>query len=861
MNLLLQTINFKIANVHWFFFLLEIVKLPVTFFPLQRFSTTETFTAKTLEMIKNYLKTAFRNLRKNKIATIINIGGLSVGIAVAILTGLWLYDELSFNTYHDNYSRIAKVSFTGTDKNHGSFISSTLSYPLANEIKVNYKNNFKRLARASFGGQSILSAGEKKVSRFGGYMDEDAPEMFSLKMVKGSRNGLRDMHSILLSASTAEALFGTTDPIGKTIIINNKTNVIVTGVFEDLPLNTELNKIKFISPFVLWVSQNDWIDKRATNDWVNHFLKLFAEIKPGASFESVTSQIENVEIEHIKNVNDENYQQELSINPKVVLDPMPKWHLEGSDRRGNRDPAVKRMVWMVSLIGAFVLLLACINFMNLSTARSEKRAKEVGIRKAIGSMRKQLIMQFLSESFILVMIAFLIAMLLTMGSLNWFNQLSGKDMHIPWGNLYFWGLSIFFIFITGIIAGSYPALYLSSFKPLKALKGAWRPGPEAAIPRKILVVFQFVISVALINCTIIIMRQVQHAKDRPVGYSRDNLIMINMRSDDFYGNYDLFREELLRTNVVADFAESMGKVTELASNNGGFDWQGRDPNKEQNYGTLAISKDYGRTVGWQVTQGRDYSRDFATDSSGLIINESALKEMGIDDPIGKEITWTWWMDNSKVIRYTIIGVVKDMVVESPYEPTRPILYYQKGNNGGVSWMFIKVKPNVAMSAALPKIEATMKKLVPSAPFDYQFADEDYARKFASEVRISKLAGFFAVLAIFISSLGLFGLASFTAEQRTKEIGVRKVLGASTTRLWRLLSGEFMLLVTIALLIAIPASYYFMHQWIENFQYRAALSAWLFILSSFSALTIALFTISLQTIKAALANPVRSLRSE
>ncbi|MEX6689605.1 ABC transporter permease [Danxiaibacter flavus] len=812
-------------------------------------------------MIKNYLRIALRNLLKNRIATIINIGGLSVGIAVAILTGLWLHDELSFDTYHDNYNRIAKVSFTGTDKNHGSFISSTLSYPLANEISVNYKDNFKRLVRATAGNVSILSAGEKKVSRIGRYMDEEAPNMFTLKMVKGSRNGLRDMHSILISASTSEALFGNVDPIGKSILINNKTNVTVTGVYEDLPLNTELTKTKFISPFILWVSENDWIEKRATNDWMNHFMKLFAEIKPGTSFESVNSRIENVEIEHIKNVDDENYRQELSINPKVILDPMPKWHLEGSDRRGNRDPAVKRMVWLVSLIGAFVLLLACINFMNLSTARSEKRAKEVGIRKAIGSMRKQLILQFFSESLIIVAIAFVFAMLLTMASLNWFNQLSGKDMHIPWGNPFFWAASVLFIFITGFIAGSYPALYLSSFKPLKALKGNWRPGPEAAIPRKVLVVFQFAISVALINCTIIIMRQVQHAKDRPVGYSRDGLIMINMRSDDFYGNYDVFREELLRTNVVADFAESMGKVTELASNNGGFDWQGRDPDKEQNYGTLAISRDYGRTVGWQVTQGRDFSRERDIDSSGLIINESAMKEMGIDDPIGKEVTWTWWMDNSQLIKYTIIGVVKDMVVESPYEPTRPILYYRKGNNGGVSWMFIKVKPTVAMSAALPKIEAVMKKLVPSAPFDYQFADEDYAQKFASEERISKLAGFFAALAIFISSLGLFGLASFTAEQRTKEIGVRKVLGASTAVLWKLLSGEFMLLVMISLLIAIPVSYYFMHRWMENFQYRATLPAWLFIISSCAALSIALVTISLQTIKAALANPINSLRTE
>jgi putative ABC transport system permease protein len=476
-------------------------------------------------------------------------------------------------------------------------------------------------------------------------------------------------------------------------------------------------------------------------------------------------------------------------------------------------------------------------------------------------LRKQLVWQFFIESLVIVMVSFLIALVLTIASLDWFNQLAGKQMNIPWANGAFWAISLLFIFVTGIIAGSYPALYLSSFKPVKVLKGTLRIGRESVIPRKALVVFQFTISVALINCAIIVLRQVAHAKDRPVGYDRAGLIMVNMRSDDFYVKYDLMRNELLKTGAVADFAESMGKVTEIASGNGGFDWEGRDPKKEENYGTLAISADYGKTIGWQFLEGRDFSRAFPTDSSGLIINESAMREMGLKNPVGKAVTWVWWMDNSKVMRYRILGVVKDMVMESPYEQAKPVLFYQKGLNGGVSWMDIKVKPGVAMSLALPKIEAVFKKLIPSAPFDYQFADEDYALKFASEVRISKLAGFFAALAIFISCLGLFGLASFTAEQRTKEVGIRKVLGASVFSVWRLLSKEFVGLVIISLLIAIPLVYYFMHNWLQNYEYRTEISGWIFAASGFGAFLVTLVTVSFQAIKAAVANPVRSLKTE
>ncbi|HWB93754.1 MAG TPA: ABC transporter permease, partial [Puia sp.] len=723
-------------------------------------------------MLRENFKLACRNLRKNRISSFINISGLTVGTAVAILTGLWLYDELSFNTYHDNYDRIAKVAIKGKDPHHrDNFVSPVLSYPLAFELREKYRQNFKRMVRSTYTGPEILTAGEKKMSCQGQYMDEEAPDLFSLKMVSGSRAGLSDMHSILLARSVAIALFGDADPIGKTVLIGKNTAVTVTGVYEDLPMNTDLHKIRYLAPFRLWLSKNQWVTTTAT-EWFNHYMRMFVELKPGTSFADVDRRIGDIEIENLRHLDDQNSKQELSVHPQITLYPMSKWHLEAADRFSRAsDISPSRMVWLVGLIGAFVLVLACINFMNLSTARSERRAREVGIRKAVGSLRRQLIAQFFGESLVLVAIAFAIALILAQASLDWFNQLAAKQMNIPWANPWFWVISLAFIVVTGLIAGSYPALYLSSFQPVKALKGHARLGRASVIPRKALVVLQFTISVALINCTVIILQQVRHAQDRPVGYSREGLIMVNMRSDDFYGNKDLMRVELLKTGVVEEMAESMGKVTELASNNGGFQWPGYDPNKEQNYGTLAVSPEYGKTVGWQFVLGRDFNRDSPQDSSGMIINESAMKQMGLKDPIGTPVTWTWWMDRSQVMRYRIIGVVRNMVVESPYAPAKPIVYYQKGLNGGVNWIEIKVKPGVAMNRALPKIAAVMKKLVPSAPFDYQFADEDYALKFASEIRMSKLAGFFAALAVFISCLGLFGLASFTTEQRTREVGI------------------------------------------------------------------------------------------
>jgi putative ABC transport system permease protein len=804
-------------------------------------------------MIKNYLKIAWRNLIKNKISSLINIGGLAVGMAVAMLIGLWIWDELSFNKYHQNYDRIAQVRTRLKDPRTGETgINNSMQVPLVTQLKTNYKNNFKHIIMASWDVDDILSAGDKKISRTGLFMDPDAPEMLTLKMIYGSRSGLKDPYSIMLSESTSKAFFGDVNPVNQVMKINNKFDVKVTGVYEDLPLNSQFKDLKFLSPTDLWIADNPWIKERALNDWQNHFLKIYVEIAPNTDFATVSQNIKDVELKNLGNL-----KEQAKLNPQVFLLPMSDWHLHNF-KRGKPDTTPLQMLWLISIIGAFVLLLACINFMNLSTARSEKRAKEIGIRKAVGSIRRQLIGQFYCESFLIVLLSFFLSMILVALSLPWFNDLSAKLIKAPYQSPYFWLLSIVFIFITSIVAGSYPALYLSSFNPVKVLKGTFRVGRFASIPRKVLVVMQFTVSVTLIICTIIIYKQVQVAKDRPVGYTRDGLIMIEKKSSDFDGKYNILRSELKNTGVVEEMSESFGKVTEIASGNGGFQWRGKDPNMQDQFGTLPVTFEYGKTVGWQFVSGRDFSSAFVTDSSGMVINESAAKYMGLKNPVDEDISWKF--QDQPVKHYKILGVVKDMVMESPYEPMYPTVFMVKGHVG-TNQIDIKINPNISASQALPKIEAVFKKTIPSAPFEYKFADQEYAAKFAAEENIGRLAAVFGGLAIFISCLGLFGLASFVAEQRVKEIGVRKVLGASVINLWGMLSKDFVLLVIISQLIASPIAYYFMHNWLQHYQYRTNISWWMFAATAVGAIAITLLTVSYQSIKAALENPVRSLRSE
>lgn len=808
-------------------------------------------------MFKKNMKIAFRNLVKNRGFSFINIGGLTIGLTVALLIGLWIYDELSFNKYYQHYDRIGRILIRGNDVKEGPFINSSLPYPLATEIRESYAKNFTRIVRSSWNQEYIVSAGEKKLSGFGLFMDEAAPQLFSFRMIKGTQSGLKDRHSILLSSSTAKALFGDSDPMNKLVQINNKLSVTVTGVYEDIPKNAEFNGVRFFSTWDLWVSDNPWIQERAVNNWMNHFLKLYGDIKSETDWETVNRNIADAELLKIKNLG--NYKEQTARNPKVFLHPMAKWHLYPIQRDGVTDSKPLRMVWLVGIIGIFVLILACINFMNLSTARSQKRAKNVGILKAMGSRRGQLIVQHFTESFLIVFFSFLLALAIADISLSWFNDLAGKEMKFPANDLSFWMACTGFCFLTSLLAGSYPALYLSSFKPIKVLKGTFRAGQFASIPRKGLVVLQFTVSVALIICTIAVYRQLQFAKDRPVGYTKEGLVMIELKSDDFKGKYDIFRTALLNTGMVESVSQSMGRVTEVASGNNGFEWKGKDPGIDESFGTLAVTHEHGKTAGWQFTAGRDFSREYASDSAGVVINESAAKYMQLQNPVGEIITWKW-RDNEPV-PYKILGVIRDMVMESPYEPVEPTLFFVKALNGEVNWMNIRIRPEVSTAKAIAAMESVFHQLVPAVPFDYRFADEEYALKFVAEERVGRLVRFFTILAVFISCLGLFGLASFMAEQRTKEIGVRKVLGASLFDLWHLLSREFVMLVILSFVIAAPVAYYFMSNWLQDYSYRADLSWWIFAIAGLGALAITIGTVSFQAVKAALANPVKSLRTE
>lgn len=536
---------------------------------------------------------------------------------------------------------------------------------------------------------------------------------------------------------------------------------------------------------------------------------------------------------------------------KVFLQSMSQWHLYGQFRNGVNTGGGIQFVLLFGIIGIFILMLACINFMNLSTARSEKRAKEVGIRKAIGSFRSQLIRRFFSESLLVVALAFILCLCIVVGVLPWFNEMANKQMDVPWQNVYFWTFCIIFSMTTGILAGSYPAFYLSSFQAVKVLKGTFRAGRFASIPRKVLVVLQFTVSVALIIGTIVVYLQIQHTKDRPTGYNRHGLIYLEMKSPEIHQHFEAIRNRLVASGAIEEMTESNNSITTSGPNVVGFNWKDKDPDFREQFTVEWVTFEYGKTVSWEVLAGMDFTSQNISDQTGLIINESSVSYMGLENPIGEIITW-----NDR--NWTILGVVKDVVAGSPYLPTTPTLYMPLSGPGTVS---LKLNSNQSSQQALGTIQSVLKEYAPSMPFDYKFADEQYAHKFSNEVRIGQLATVFATIAILISCLGLFGMASFVAEQRTKEIGVRKVLGASIGNLWQMMSKDFVVLVVIACVIAIPVSYYVMNGWLQHYEYRTEIPAWIFVAASIGALAIALVIVSLQTLKAAITNPIKSLRSE
>ena len=796
-------------------------------------------------MLKNYLTSALRNLRKNKISSFINIAGLAVGMAVALLIGLWIVDELSFNKYHQHYDRIAKLQQNQT-YNGTKLTNNGMPFPVGKALQDRYGSDFKYVVMASMGGSHVLTAGEKNLAETGNYMDKGAAAMLSLKMLQGNYDGLKDPHSILLTASAAKALFGDADPINKDVKIDSKVDVKVTGVYEDLPRNTEFSDLSFIAPWDLYVTSEHWVTvARQEAQWDNNSFQTFVQLADHADLDVVNKKIIHLKQENV-NPEDKKYQTEL------FLQPMKDWHLRSHWEDGKQTGGPIQTVWLFGMIGVFVLILACINFMNLSTARSGKRAKEVGIRKAIGSLRGQLIRQFYFESLLIVLFAFACSLVVVQLLLPWFNEIAGKKLSLPLASPLFWLVGIGFTFFTGVLAGSYPALYLSSFQPIKVLKGKFKAGPSVSIPRKVLVVVQFTISLALIIGTIIVYNQIQYTKNRPIGYDRNGLVMMRM-AHDYYGKFGLLRTELKNSGAVEEFAESSSPVTDVWAMNDGFTWPDKDPHVDADFATIWVTHDFGKTVGWQFTAGRDLSRDFVTDSSAIVLNEAAVKFMNLKHPVGSVVRW------GAQKTYTVVGVIKDMLMQSPYDNVKQTIYFMDYDN--VNFIIMKLNPQKSASESLAKIEAVFRKNTPAVPFEYKFASSEFTAKFAAEERIGKLSAVFAGLAIFISCLGLFGLTSFAAEQRTREIGIRKVLGASVTSLWAMLSKEFLILVSLSCLVAIPLAWYFMGEWLLQYNYRTPITWWVFAAATTGALLLTLCTVSFQALKAAAANPTESLRAE
>jgi putative ABC transport system permease protein len=794
-------------------------------------------------MIRNYFKVAWRNLVKNKVYSLLNIVGLASGMAVAMIIGLWIYDEVSANRHFKNYDTLYQVMMHQTfDGKRGS--QQALPFPIGEELKAKYPD-LKAVAMCDWGQQHSLVYGEKKINKDGHFISEDAISMFSIKILNGDKNPLHDPYSIVLTDETAHILFGDENPLGKIIRMDNTTNLKVTAVVAKQPKNSSLS-FNFLIPFYLQESIYPWVKQFHKTNWGNNSWPVYVQLNNNANLNAVNAKIKDVVISHFT---DENTLK--TIKPEVFIHPMAKWRLYSDFEDGKNTGGFIKYVRMFGILGFVVLLIACINFMNLSTARSEKRAKEVGVRKAVGSGRKQLIRQFLSESMLIAALALLLALLLVAIALPFFNTLTQKSMSLQIANPFFWGIMIAFTALTGLLAGSYPAFYLSSFNPVRVLKGNLKAGKSSSLPRKILVVVQFASSVILMIGTIVIYQQIQYGKNRPIGFNNKGLISVNW-SDDLQKNYEALRQELLSTGAVVSMCKSNSPPSQIYSNNNGWEWKNSQPvEKSVIFSTIATSYDYTKTLGIKVIEGRDFSRNFA-DSNTVILNQAAVKRMGLKNPVGEMLRW----NNKPMI---VIGVVPDVQMESPFRPISPLtIIFDKD---WVGYVNIRMNPGMSASKAISLMKPVFDKYNPAFPFEYQFADEQYAKKFNYEELVGNLAAIVAVLAIFISCLGLYGLASFTAEQRIKEIGVRKVLGASVINLWQLLSKDFVVLVLTACVIAIPVAWYFMNEWLKSYNYKTTIGLGIFALVVLVSIVITLITVSFQAIKAALSNPVKSLRTE
>jgi len=666
--------------------------------------------------------------------------------------------------------------------------------------------------------------------------------MLSIEMTAGSADALEDPYSVLISSSLARTMFGNRDPINKMFKLNNYRELKIAGTFKDLPENTDFANEHLILSWKLFLLDNAWIANQ--NAWGSNFTRAFGRIKENADYLKIGEKIKNTIFQNA----DEG---DKKAKPEIFLHPMDRWHLYSEFVNGKNTGGRIKYVWLFGIIGIFVLILACINFMNLSTARSSKRAKEVGIFKTLGSNRYQLILQFLAESAAVVFLALLLSLILTQISIPYFNEIAGKKLSIPWTSSIFWISITMFALIVSLLAGSYPAFYLSSFIPVKVLSGSRSAGKSATLPRKLLVIFQFTVSVSLLACTWVVYRQIQYAKARPIGFNTSKLIATGFY-DRIYRSFDAFTNDLKGSGAVTHVAQSTSPPAQVWRTNGGFNWKGKDPNFAVDFPNNGVSFEFGKTIGWRVIQGRDFSKDILSDSGAMIITAKTAEMMNLKNPIGEIITW-----NDRP--YHLIGIVDNILVGSPYSADMACVYHISGEQENV--INLRLSESLATQEALSRIQTIYKKYAPNVPFDYTFIDQDFAKKFNDEERIGKLSSWFTYMAMFISILGLLGLAAYTAEKRTKEIGIRKVLGATVLGICQMMTKEFVSLTLISFLIAIPFSYILMNRWLQNYDYRTAITTDMYLIIGAVTFLVTVCIVSFQSLRAAWMNPVLSLKNE
>jgi putative ABC transport system permease protein len=789
-------------------------------------------------MFKNYLKIAWRNIAKHKSFSLINAGGLALGMASCLLLLLYVTYHLDYDKQFKNINNIYLVqnNQTGDGKIYTFSATSRLT---AAAIKAEIPDAVRAVRTITYSAEGLLTYKNNSFKKAGMFADDGFFDIFSYRFIKGAASSaLKTPNAIIITQKLAKTLFGDEDPMNKIIKRNNQLPLTVTGVIENVPANASF-QFEFVLPWAMFEDSNAWAKN---SDWGSNFARTVVQLKDPLALGRANNIIKNMVARH----NDGNKNQ-------LFLYPFSKLHLYSEFVNGKAVGGMIDQIKLFITLAICILLVACVNFMNLSTARSEERAKEVGIRKAIGSNRSSLISQFIIESVILSLLSTAVAIGIVIISLPYFNNLLGIQLALPYNSLFTWLAILGIGILTGVLAGSYPAFYLSSFEPIKVLKGMFKGGSSALPLRKVLVVVQFGFAVFLITATICIYRQIKFVQEKSTGFDKNNLVEIPIEGD-LKKNSDILINQLKAEGVVTNGTTISQSITENGNNTWGVSWPGKRDDETVLFDVFRAGSDFVKTAGVKLIAGREFSAAYPADTAGktTMINESAAKVMKLKNPVGTLIKW----GDAEVI---IVGVYKDFVWGSPYEKTRPMLTQYAGIYNTV--IDLRLNQDRSISANIEAINKALKTLNPAYPPTIKFVDSDFEKKFQNEQLLATLSNLFGGLAIIISCLGLFGLAAYAAEQRVKEIGVRKVLGASVLNLAGLLSKDFLKLVAIAIVLAIPVSIWAMNKWLQKFEYRITISWWMLALAGLITVIIAIVTVSYQAIKAALANPVKSLRSE